>query len=167
LTLHTIVSAITHPGRKRPYNQDFVDYFEPSTPEDLGASGGLYIVADGVGGESQGEVASRYAVQKVIYEYFRQPGVNPGDRLTRLIQQAGNEINLFAEEGISYRRMATTMVAAVIKDDYLTVANVGDSRAYLIRDGVVTQITKDHSLLGERIRSRSMTAKWRPDFIVQ
>ena len=157
MTLHTIVAALTHPGKKRSTNQDYVTHFEPDTLEDYEISGSLYLVADGVGGESQGDVASRYAAQKVLYEYFRNPDQSVEDRLTTLIRQAGNEIFQFAEDESDNRRMATTMVAAVIKNNLLTVANVGDSRAYLIRDDRVTQVTKDHSLLGEQIRNGSLT----------
>ena len=148
--------AQTHPGRKRQNNEDFVTCFEPEDQSDLNNSGRLYIVADGVGGASRGERASQYATQKVLYEYYRHPEMEVGERLARLIQQAGNEIHAFAENSPRFMRMATTMVAAVIKGNTLTVANVGDSRAYLIRDGVVQQITRDHSLVGEMVRDGVM-----------
>jgi serine/threonine protein phosphatase PrpC len=76
-------SALTHPGRKRSHNEDFVAYFEPGEADVLQASGRLYIIADGVGGASEGERASQYAAEKVLYEYYQQPEADPGERLRR------------------------------------------------------------------------------------
>ena len=144
------------PGRKRPNNEDYATFFEPDDPAELADSGMLYIVADGVGGAYKGERASTYAAQKVLYEYYQHPQTPPADRLRTVIRAAGNEIYDYAESG-AHARMATTMVAAVISGDQLTVANVGDSRAYLIRARQAYQITKDHSLVGEMVRGGVMT----------
>ncbi len=156
MTIHIQSSALTHPGRKRSSNQDFVTFFEPIDLQDLQASGNLYIVADGVGGAAKGDRASQYAAQKVLHDYYRHPQVEIGERLQASMRRAGNEIYSFAERSSGFR-MATTMVAAVVKEDKLTVANVGDSRAYLFRDGVAKQITRDHSLVGEMVRDGVMT----------
>ncbi|MBN2147902.1 MAG: serine/threonine-protein phosphatase, partial [Anaerolineales bacterium] len=152
-----IISApITDPGRKRRNNEDWTAQFEPPSYEERIQSGCLYIVADGVGGAAQGERASQYATQKVLYEYYHHLETAPAERLRQAMRKAGNDIYQYAEEQ-GEGRMATTMVAAVILGDKLIVANVGDSRAYLLRDGVVHQITRDHSLVGEMIRDGSMT----------
>lgn len=156
MTIHIRSSALTHPGRKRSSNQDFVTFFEPVDPQDLQASGNLYIVADGVGGAAKGERASQYAAQKVLHEYYLFSQEEIGERLQSSMRRAGNEIYSFAERSSGFR-MATTMVAAVVREDLLTVANVGDSRAYFYRDGVVKQITRDHSLVGEMVRDGAMT----------
>ena len=150
-------AALTHPGQERPNNEDFVAFHDPTSQVDLQSSGRLYIVADGVGGASLGERASQYVSQKVLQEYYLHPGMEPGARLSQFIRQAGNEIYEFAEKSSHPRRMATTIVAAVIRGDLLTVANVGDSRAYLIRDGKAVQITRDHSLVGEMMRNGFMS----------
>jgi protein phosphatase len=150
-------AALTDRGRKRPQNEDFVEFFEPDEVDELQASGNLYIVADGVGGASKGERASQYAAQKVLYEYYQYPEVEPGERLRQAFRLAGNEVYQYAEESERFMRMATTMVAAVIRGDSLTVANVGDSRAYLIRAGKIQQITQDHSFVGEMVRDNLMT----------
>ena len=126
-------AVLTDVGRKRDHNEDFVTRFDPSDEKELASSGRLFIVADGVGGASHGERASKYAAETVLYEYFIHPEESPQERLHRLIQAAGNQINSYAEEGEHFMRMATTMVAAVIQDDSLILANVGDSRGYLIR----------------------------------
>lgn len=150
-------AALTDRGRKRPQNEDFVEFFEPDEVDELQASGNLYIVADGVGGASKGERASQYAAQKVLYEYYQYPEVEPSERLRQAFRLAGNEVYQYAEESERFMRMATTMVAAVIRGDSLTVANVGDSRAYLIREGKIQQITRDHSFVGEMVRDNLMT----------
>jgi protein phosphatase len=147
LSVHS--ASLTDTGRKRSHNEDFIALFEPSDPHELMVSGCLYIVADGVGGSVKGERASRYAAEKVLYEFFRRQDQPPADRLRELLWEAGNDIYAYASENEHHRRMATTLVAAVIWEATLTVANVGDSRAYLIRSDAAMQITKDHTELGE------------------
>jgi len=150
-------AELTHPGRKRSVNQDYVASFEPTDWKDLNQSGRVYIVADGVGGASDGEKASLFAAKKVLAEYYSNPRVEPGERLRRLFRQAGNDLYDHAEQSPGYKRMATTMVAAVIHGNMLTVANVGDSRAFLIRGGQITQITRDHNLVGEMLHNGEIT----------
>lgn len=150
--LNHIAAKLSDPGRKRPHNEDYADYFEPSDSEERRVSGSLFIVADGVGGAAKGERASRFAVQKVLHDFYQSPQVPPGERLRRIIRRAGNEIYHFAAESNAFLRMATTMVAAVLQENHLIVANVGDSRAYLIRNGQVQQLTSDHSYVGEMVR---------------
>ena len=153
--IHSAISTDT--GRKRTHNEDFVAFFEPVDQEEIQASGCLYIVADGVGGAAKGERASRYATQKVLYEYYRNPQLKLAERLALAMKKAGNEINQYAQEAEPFGRMATTMVAAAIKNQVLTVANVGDSRAYIFRDGAIRQITQDHSYIGEMVRSGELS----------
>lgn len=149
-------TILSHPGKRRPENEDYVDSFEPDQPDELRSSGCLYLVADGVGGESQGQVASRYAVQKTMYEYYLHPEIEPGDRLDFAIRKACSDLYQHAAETMQ-GRMATTLVAAVVREGRLTVANVGDSRAYLINNGKVRQITRDHNQVGELVRDGVMT----------
>lgn len=158
MTIHIQSAALTHPGRKRSSNQDFVTFFEPDDPQDLEDSGNLYIVADGVGGASKGERASQYAAQKVLHEYYHFSQEEIGERLQSALRWAGNDIFSFSQRTSGFR-MATTMVAAVVRENMLTVANVGDSRAYFYRDGVVKQITRDHSVVQEMVRDGAMTAE--------
>lgn len=150
-------SLLSHPGRKRPNNEDFVTFWVPPNPEVLETSGCIYIVADGVGGASEGERASRFAAENVKHEYYQMEGLEPGERLRRAFLSANNQIFQYAEMGGGQRRMATTMVAAVIVKNQLWVANVGDSRAYLIRDGKANQITHDHNTIGELLKNGMLT----------
>jgi protein phosphatase len=139
----------------RPNNEDFVAFFEPSDPQEREVSGCIYIVADGVGGASIGERASKYACEKVLYEYFQHPEIEPGERLKLVIAQVNREIFDYAENnGI---RMATTIAVAVVLKNILIVANVGDSRVYLIHGNQVQQITLDHSIVGEIVHQGMMS----------
>jgi len=150
-------AVLTHPGRKRPHNEDFVAYYEPDSYEEWGQKGCLYIVADGVGGASKGEKASQFAAQDVLYRFDNDHDPDLGARLRRALRAAGNAIYDHAERSGSFQRMATTLVAAAVREDKLTVANVGDSRAYLIRGGQVHQITTDHTIAGEMLRHGDIT----------
>ncbi len=146
-------------GRKRVHNEDFLGWFEPSDELTLRTSGRLYVVADGVGGAAYGERASRYAVQKVLYAYYRHPAAPPKERLVRAIQEASGEIYAYSQKEAMGRPVATTLVAAVVWQHTLLVANVGDSRAYLLRDGVAEQLTRDHNLGEEMVREGLMSAE--------
>ncbi len=145
-------AGLTDIGQKRSNNEDYIGFFEPVEPQEVLASGCLYVVADGVGGAAQGERASKYAVQKLLYTYYQQGDVPPADRLKNIIQEIGNDIHAYGQsaEGV---RMATTLVAAVVWREKLIVANVGDSRAYLLRGNEAKQLTQDHSLVAEMLRN--------------
>jgi protein phosphatase len=149
-------ASMTDVGRKRHNNEDSLVYFEPDNPQEIIQSGSLYIVADGVGGAAKGERASEFAANSVLYEYYRRPTVPPGERLSQLMREAGNLIYQYADKE-SFGRMATTMVAVVIRDNKLLVAHVGDSRVYILRNKQIKQLTRDHSLVGEMIRDGTMT----------
>lgn len=143
-------------GRKRSNNQDWAAGFDPTDPIEISQSGSLYIVADGVGGASRGERASKFAADKVLFDFFQEPDIPPAIRLQEAMRKACQEIFDYAIDN-NLGRMATTMVAANIKDNVLTVANVGDSRCYLIRSGKVVQITQDHNMASELVRNGSIT----------
>ncbi|GEM_PF-817838 len=150
-------AGATDVGQKRTHNEDFIGKFEPSDERTLRTSGCLYVVADGVGGAAYGERASRYAVQKVLYEYYRRADLPPAERLAQVMQEASREIYAYSQQETVGRPVATTMVAAVVWQDTLIVANVGDSRAYLLRNGAAEQITHDHNLVGEMVREGLMS----------
>ncbi len=146
-------------GRKRTHNEDFLGWFEPPDEPALRASGCLYVLADGVGGAAYGERASRYAVQKVLYAYYHRPDEPPAARLRQAVQEASREIYAYSQEEAVGRPVATTLVAAVVWRHTLLVANVGDSRAYLLRHGVAEQITRDHNLGEELVREGVISAE--------
>jgi serine/threonine protein phosphatase PrpC len=137
-------------GRARRHNEDFVSYYEPDDPQELALSGRLYVVADVVGGAAAGEVASQYAVRKVLAEYYAFDETDLEERLVQAVMAANVDIHHFADR--HPRPMATTVVAAVVHQDELIIANVGDSRAYLMRGDEIRQVTEDHSLVAQMVR---------------
>lgn len=138
----------TDTGRKRSNNQDSI--FISDTP--VGPLPNLYIVADGMGGHAAGDFASRYAINVVI-DFIRKSTVrNPISLLKRALVYANSELYKEAEKDKEKSGMGTTMVAAVLTEKKLYVANIGDSRLYVINDRII-QVTMDHSLVEELIRS--------------
>ena len=120
--------------------------------------GALFLVCDGVGGHSAGEVASEHAGQRVLSDYYQAPAEQAAAaRLTAAIQQANADILRENAGQPEARMMTTTIVAAVIEGWRLSLAHVGDSRAYLIRAGRITQLTADHSWVAEMVRAGDLT----------
>lgn len=148
----------THPGRQRPRNEDAVlSLTFGIDQEGLSVPIGLYIVADGMGGHDAGDLASR-TVSRVVAERLIQTGVVPELRQTRPIQSAGPAALLAqaiqeANGTLIYHARQTgsdlgsTMTAALIVGETAFIANVGDSRTYLLREGRLEQVTRDHSIV--------------------
>jgi serine/threonine protein phosphatase PrpC len=148
------LDAVQHSdvGQKREVNEDSFGRFEPSPGEASWERGVLYVVADGMGGHAAGDVASRLAVETILEEYYQSPGWSDAAQGLRLAIEWANEIILRrSQEDIGLRAMGTTVVAAVVQDDRLTLANVGDSRAYLLREGRLQQLTRDHSWVAKAV----------------
>lgn len=130
---------------------------------------GLFVVCDGMGGQAAGEVASKLGVDTLL-SYFRNGGPtgqqvaaslegasDEGKALASAIRQANRTIFQKGQEQAAHAGMGSTMVAAVVKGNALTIANVGDSRIYLIRRGAIQQLTQDHSLVMEQVRRGYIT----------
>lgn len=139
--------AITDIGQKRKLNQDFIYLSETS----IGNLPNVFIVADGMGGHNAGDYASRYAVETVVDAIGASFEKNPVKILGKAIEKANALIRQRAREEAAYNGMGTTMVVATCIGRYLEVANVGDSRLYVINDSI-RQITVDHSLVEEMVR---------------
>ena len=153
--------AITDIGRRRQVNQDFIYLSE--TP--IGDLPNVFIVADGMGGHNAGDYASRCAVETVVDEIGASIEKSPAEILGKAIEKANTIIRQRAKEDVAYMGMGTTMVAATCIGGYLEVANVGDSRLYVIRDKI-EQITLDHSLVEEMVRMGGLdkeSARKHPD----
>jgi len=149
---------LSDPGKQRDNNEDAAGSFEPTDPIQLQQSGRLYVIADGLGGHQMGEKASAYAVQTLLKRYYETPEVPPEERLRENIQRIHQDIFSDAQKILAPgEKMATTIVAAVIRENSLQIAHVGDSRAYLIRDRYVQQITNDHSYVGGLLRAGTLT----------
>lgn len=138
--------SATDVGRKRQINQDFV--FSSETP--VGALPNLFIVADGMGGHAAGDYASSFTTRCVVDGIKASRQDTPIKVLRSAIEKANLALIKEAGKKPEYEGMGTTIVAATIVDDCIYVANVGDSRLYLINDDIV-QITRDHSLVEEMV----------------
>ena len=138
-------TAVTDAGRRRRRNED-VYVCEPP----------LFAVADGMGGAQAGEVASRLAAATL-----RQPsGDGPPSgraRVVALVEEANRRVYKRASEDEAVSGMGTTLTVALVEDSGVTIGHVGDSRVYLIRDGALEQLTEDHSLVAELVRSGKLT----------
>jgi PPM family protein phosphatase len=154
------VGAATDTGPVREQNEDAVLISEPD-PGMLESNGLLLAVADGMGGYQRGEVASRIAVETLKEIYYASPiGENEiPDRLKRAFRAANERIYEDGSAEGQQNMMGTTLVAAVVKDNDLTLANVGDSRGYLVRAKRANQVTQDHSLVAEQVAAGAMTAE--------
>jgi len=133
-------------GRVRERNEDYFGYFQPPESGALPKKGRLFVVADGMGGETAGDVASRLAVEIVHESYFADRADDPTEALRMSLQAANRAIYERAQTQPERARMGTTCTALVVRDDAAHVAHVGDTRAYLIREASMTRLTRDHSL---------------------
>ena len=133
-------AAVSDTGRKRRHNEDTY-VLEPP----------VFAVVDGMGGAKAGEVASELAAE-ALREESREGGSGE-DAVESLIQEANRRVYQRATEDASTSGMGTTLTVALVEDDRVRFGHVGDSRAYLVRDGELIQLTEDHSLVGELVRS--------------
>lgn len=153
--------SITDVGKKRKLNQDYI--YTSEMP--VGNLPNLFIVADGMGGHQAGDYASRYSVETVIREIKESSETDPKKLLSHAIESANQFVYEKAQENKDMFGMGTTIVAAVCMEDELLVANVGDSRLYLLND-TIRQITVDHSLVEEMVRMGGLdrsAARMHPD----
>lgn len=134
-------------GLKRKLNQDYV--FTADLP--VGKLPNLYLVADGMGGHKAGGFASKYAVETIVDEISSNKDEEVFSVLYQAIIEANYKIRRKAAEDESMAGMGTTLVAATVMGDVLRVANVGDSRLYVVNEEI-KQITVDHSLVEEMVR---------------
>jgi protein phosphatase len=147
-------SHATDRGRVRDHNEDYLGCALPEAREREQTHGWLFALADGVGGQEKGEVASRTAVETLLAG-FRQAGRDQPLRslLPRLVQSANEKV---FEAGLAGKprgpQMATTLVACALRFDRAVVSHVGDSRCYSIRAGRATALTRDHTVVSGQAR---------------
>ena len=139
--------SVTDIGKKRKLNQDFVF----ASDEPVGNLPNVYIVADGMGGHNAGDYASKCTVETVVREIRGCFEKSPIRILSKAIRVTNDQIRMRAREDSSLYGMGTTIVVAACLGKYLQVANVGDSRLYIVGDKI-RQITRDHSLVEEMVR---------------
>lgn len=143
------VGSLTDVGKVRTSNEDALG---------MDLERGIFVVADGMGGHQAGEVASQQAVDAML-ESLREadPSEPPAEALVRSVTNANTEIAAAAQKDRNLKGMGTTVVAAVVHGDHFTIAHVGDSRAYLVRDNQILQLTEDHSMVAELVKAGVIT----------
>lgn len=143
--------SMTDTGVRREMNQDY--FFASETA--VGNLPNLFIVADGMGGHKAGEYASRYTIERVVASVARNPKEEPVTIINEAITKANDMLIVESKDDNAKNGMGTTIVVATIIGHKLFVANVGDSRLYIVADRI-KQITRDHSLVEEMVRLGEM-----------
>ena len=146
--------ALTDVGKVRAMNQDYIY----ASPEPVGSLPNLFLVADGMGGHRAGDFASRYMVENLVVYLSRYETADGG--VIRCLKEGMDAVNCsLYEESLKHEDllgMGCTLVAAVAEGDTLYVANVGDSRLYLIHGNLIHQVTRDHSYVEEMVARGQM-----------
>ena len=145
--------SITDAGVVREMNQDY--YFSSDTA--VGNLPNLFIVADGMGGHKAGDYASRYTIERVVASVSRNTGEEPIAIMKEAINKANELLVAESREDESKSGMGTTLVIGTIIGNKLFVANIGDSRLYVVGQNM-RQITRDHSLVDEMVRLGEINA---------
>jgi PPM family protein phosphatase len=160
-TLH--VAQQTDIGQTRPSNEDNLIVVIPQNQQLLQSRGALFVVSDGMGGHSRGDIASQLAVQTVNETYYQDKVHDIPAALKDALSQANAIIHQAGEaekaHSASDMGMGATCVAAVLHGHTLYAANVGDSRVYVLHDGQLRQITRDHSLVAQMVERGELTAE--------
>jgi protein phosphatase len=158
------IAGATDVGLRRKRNEDALG-IRPEAYDDLATRQGfLFAVADGMGGAEKGEVASRLAIEALFDTYYVRdddeaaPDLPPAEALRASFNAANSLVH---EEGqkLESGMMGTTLVACIVVGDLAIVGNVGDSRAYLLRDGKLLQVTDDHSFVNEQVKAGVLSAE--------
>ena len=162
LSGHAILAKLawamrSEPGDVRPHNEDFAGVYAPTIPDDAWDRGPLFIVADGLGGHAAGEVASRTAVEAALEQWTGKAGVGAPHQAVRAAIRGANVAVFDAALHTHRRGMATTFTGLTIAGHEAIVGHVGDSRCYLVRGETTTQLTSDHSRVGEMLRAGLIT----------
>jgi PPM family protein phosphatase len=161
-------AELTDAGLTRQHNEDFIGHVVPSSPAQAQSQGWLFALADGVGGQELGEVASRLAIESVLAGFRKIPkGIMHVSLLPKLVQEANQAVfdagnaaptpdPAYVDPGgnivPSGAHMASTLVLCALRFDSAVVSHVGDSRGYLFRNGNLTSLTHDHTMVDEQVR---------------
>lgn len=151
------IAQLSDVGRVRDHQEDACGVFKPSDPALLARRGELFVVADGMGGHNAGEVASQLALNELQQAYYTDANPDIQASLAQALQTANAAIYQLSRADARQAGMGTTAALAVVHNQNVFVSNVGDSRAYLIRGGQITQITRDHSWVDEQVRAGVLT----------
>ncbi|MFN8483377.1 MAG: PP2C family serine/threonine-protein phosphatase [Anaerolineae bacterium] len=147
-------------GLVREGNEDNILVHAPLDEALMRAKGRLFLLADGMGAHAAGELASRLAVEILAAEYYGDNGPSPEKALENGVHKANLHIYQLGHGSKNgHGPMGTTLTAVAVNGRYAHIAHVGDSRAYLLRNDGVAQLTTDHSMVGEMVRMRMITVE--------
>jgi serine/threonine protein phosphatase PrpC len=141
-------------GLSRDHNEDSLGHVLPASPAQVQSQGWLFALADGIGGQAAGEVASQLAIETILSGFRKIPkGVMHVALLPRLVQEANSAV-YDAGHGrqLKGQGMGTTLVACALRFDSAVISHVGDSRCYLFRNGAGSPLTHDHTMAAEQVR---------------
>jgi len=151
------VTGATDVGLHRDHNEDALGLLPEGYQPAAAQRGHLFAVADGMGGGAKGEVASRLAIETLFAAYYGSaPELAPQAALQAAFAAANEAVHREGQH-LEFGMMGTTLVACLLVEDMVLVTNVGDSRAYLLRDGAIYQLSEDHSLVAEQVRAGVLT----------
>jgi protein phosphatase len=149
------MAVLSDLGQTRNHQEDAAGAFAPA--EAALTRGQLYVVADGMGGHRAGDVASQLALAEIQRSYYAAAGDDPAAALRQAFADASRAVRDHAAAASAHHGMGTTAVAAALRGRQLTVASIGDSRAYLIHAGQISQLTVDHTWAAGLLRSGALT----------
>lgn len=147
------VQNCTDIGKVRTNNEDYNGYFIPNNKIIRYNLGSLFVISDGVGGNAAGEVASAEAVNVILQEYyFGAHSDKIPERLKEAFQYTAMHLYDLSSSNTPFRNMKCTLSSLLIKHDKYFISHVGDSKIFLLRANKITQLTKDHTLVGKLVR---------------
>lgn len=143
------MGSSTHAGKVRPKNEDYLLTETPDDPALAASRGSLFLVADGVGGLGGGAIASAEAAHTVLQEYYLDRGGDPGRSLRRAVQRANLHVYNMRMGHPDLSGLQTTLTALAICQGRYWIGHVGDSKLFLLREGTLRQLTRDHTMVEE------------------
>ena len=156
------IFSLTDVGKKRQVNQDYIY----ATKEKIGTLPNIFLLADGMGGHKAGDFASKTTVENILIEINDSNETRTVENISNAIKNTNDILYNKAQKEEKFHGMGTTLVVATIENHRLQVANIGDSRLYIINQKSMRQITRDHSYVEEMVRIGSLArekAREHPD----
>jgi len=137
----------------RPKNEDYLVFLQPQSLEEARGRGAVGIIADGVGGQGDGDIASRLAVESALETFLQAPlGTSPSQLISQMFTAANMAVYDVAMKPNDGKRMATTLTISIFRNSELTIGHIGDCRVYLIHAGRIRRLTNDHSYAGVQLK---------------
>ena len=158
--MQIVYSSLSTAGPVRPHNEDCVDFWQPKEDSDWRGRGAIAVLADGVGGQARGEVASRAACEACIQSFLEaKPLATPNQVLFQMFMAANISVYEQNMKNNGDGRMATTLTICLFRHNEVNIGHVGDCRVYIIQQGRIRQITNDHSYAGVQLKLGLITVE--------